>query len=474
MRYGSLFTGIGGFDLALDRCGMECVWQVEINPHRREVLKSHWPDVERFEDVREVGRHNLKPVDLICGGFPCQDLSVAGKRGGLKAERSGLFFKFARIVGELQPTWFIIENVFGLLSSEAGRDFTIVLSTLDDLGYGLAWRVLDSRYFGVAQRRRRVYVVGYLGAPCPYEVLFESEGCCGDTAEGGEAGKGTAAEVAGRIRSGGCGGVPSSRGENLAVTLSTTHGGGRRRCDDENLVAGESLSYALRGSRRGQFSGSQAPDDSGVRDNREQARGVGQTPERSGGAPGHGEEVDPNRVRETPGVPRRVDLPVREEPGEECIAFEPGIAKREGNESRFSEGICPTLRKDMDDNQPAVCIKSAAIGRKPEAGPQRGEVLDDGTTYTLNATEVHACLTPWDTQSMRVQSEDGVAPAIGNTKTGGEKGLAVYVMEENTRDESSAHDPCTCPDTPRYQALGDAVTVNVVEWIGRRIAEVSA
>lgn len=173
LTYGSLFSGIGGFDLGFDCAGMECTWQVEYDAKARSVLGRHWPNVERFEDVRNVGRDNLRPVDLICGGFPCQDVSVAGNRAGLAGERSGLWFEFHRILDELRPRWVVIENVPGLLSSNGGRDFATVLRGLVELRYGVTWRVLDSQYFGVAQRRRRVFIVGHLGDGRSAEVLFE-------------------------------------------------------------------------------------------------------------------------------------------------------------------------------------------------------------------------------------------------------------------------------------------------------------
>ena len=178
MTFGSLFAGIGGFDLGLERAGMECAWQVEIEDFPRRVLEAHWPGLYRPLDVCDVGGENLDPVDLICGGFPCQDLSVAGKRAGLAGERSGLFFEFMRIVDELAPSWVLIENVLGLLSSNGGRDMGAVLGTLAELGYGYAYRVLDAQFFGVAQRRRRVFVVGcFGGAAGAAKVLFEPESC---------------------------------------------------------------------------------------------------------------------------------------------------------------------------------------------------------------------------------------------------------------------------------------------------------
>lgn len=195
MKVGSLFSGVGGFDLGLERAGMRVLWQVEIDPQARAVLRKHWPDVDLHEDVRDVGRHNLEPVDLICGGFPCQDLSVAGRRAGLAGERSGLFYEFMRIVDELAPRWVLIENVPGLLSSNGGRDMGAVLGTLGELGYGYAYRVLDLQHFGVPQRRRRVFIVGHLGGFCPPEILFEPESVPGHPAPGREAGEGVAGGV---------------------------------------------------------------------------------------------------------------------------------------------------------------------------------------------------------------------------------------------------------------------------------------
>ena len=160
LTYGSLFSGIGGIDLGLDRSGWECKWQCEIEPFCVKVLDKHWPQVKKYHDIREVKPSELEPVDLICGGFPCQDLSVAGRRAGLAGKRSGLFYEFMRIADECAPTWVLIENVPGLLSSNGGRDMGAVLGTLGELGYGWAYRVLDAQYLGVAQRRRRVFIVG--------------------------------------------------------------------------------------------------------------------------------------------------------------------------------------------------------------------------------------------------------------------------------------------------------------------------
>ena len=176
MKFGSLFTGVGGFDLGFERAGMVCAWQVEFDKNCQNILKKHWSETELFDDVRTVGKHNLAPVDVICGGFPCQDVSIAGKRAGLAGERSGLWSEFARIIDELEPKWVVIENVPGLLSSNRGRDFATVIRWLAERGYGVAWRILDSQYFGVAQRRCRVFIVGSFGSGSASEILFEREG----------------------------------------------------------------------------------------------------------------------------------------------------------------------------------------------------------------------------------------------------------------------------------------------------------
>lgn len=188
MRLGSLFSGVGGFDLGLERAGMTVAWQAETDLKAAAVLAGHWPDVPNLGDV--AGVEAPPDVDLICGGFPCQDISVAGTRKGLKGDRSGLWYEFARIIEGSRPRWVLIENVAGLLSSNRGRDLGAILATLGDSGYGWAYRVLDSQYFGVPQRRRRVFIVANLGnGTCPRQVLLECEGGPGDSEAGGEEGE---------------------------------------------------------------------------------------------------------------------------------------------------------------------------------------------------------------------------------------------------------------------------------------------
>lgn len=162
MTFGSLFAGIGGFDLGFERAGMQCLWQVEKDAWCRSILAKHWPHVERYEDVCDVGKHNLRTVDVICGGFPCQDVSIAGKQAGIgEGTRSGLWSQFHRIIGELRPRYAVLENVRNLLSGDNGRWFGRVLGDLAEIGYDAEWEVLSASAFGADHERKRVYVVAY-------------------------------------------------------------------------------------------------------------------------------------------------------------------------------------------------------------------------------------------------------------------------------------------------------------------------
>jgi DNA (cytosine-5)-methyltransferase 1 len=193
----SLFAGVGGFDLAMQRKGVKVVASVEIDTKCNEILAKHFPEATQFTDVTTVKGSDLigagftPRTGIITGGFPCQDLSVAGKRAGLAGARSGLFWEIARLVEETQSEYFIIENVPGLLTSNKGRDFGVVIGTMADIGYSLGWRVLDAQHFGVPQRRRRVFVVGKrtTDGTSVAEILFKSDSLRGDYTQGRQTGQ---------------------------------------------------------------------------------------------------------------------------------------------------------------------------------------------------------------------------------------------------------------------------------------------
>ena len=161
LRHGSLFTGVGGMDLGLEWAGFETAWQVENNAFARKVLEKHWGDVPKFTDVRQCGKHNLERVDIISGGFPCQQISCAGKREGIgtaecPTERSGLWFEFLRIVRELRPRWVLVENVSRLLHTGDGDT---VLSDMEQAGYSCTPLVLGAEALGAPHRRERAWIL---------------------------------------------------------------------------------------------------------------------------------------------------------------------------------------------------------------------------------------------------------------------------------------------------------------------------
>lgn len=207
MRYVSLFSGVEAATLAWGPLGWEAMAFCEVEPFPCAVLAHRYPYVPNLGDVREVDWRGFiadrgRP-DVVVGGSPCQSFSIAGARTGLDGA-SGLMWEYVRAVRELRPRCLVWENVPGALSSTGGEDFRCLLAGLDELGYGLAWRVLDAQFFGVAQRRRRVFVVGMLGDPAgACEVLFERAGVPWDPAPGREKRKELAARAGRRAEAAG-------------------------------------------------------------------------------------------------------------------------------------------------------------------------------------------------------------------------------------------------------------------------------
>jgi len=194
----SLFAGIGGFDLAFERAGCTVAAQVEADPQCRSVLAEHWPQAARHDDVRSY-RAQPGEAAIVVGGFPCQDLSIAGKRAGFAGQRSSLFFEMVRIIYECRPAYVVWENVPGLLTANNGRDFASVLMALGAIGYHGAWTMFDAQFFGVAQRRRRVFGVfacGDSGAGRAAEILSLSRRMSGNPQAGGETGEAVAYALA--------------------------------------------------------------------------------------------------------------------------------------------------------------------------------------------------------------------------------------------------------------------------------------
>jgi len=429
MKLGSLFSGIEGFGLGFERAGFKIQWQVEHEAFCKKVLRTHWPNVPRFHDVCAVGSRNLTPVDCITAGVPCQDVSVAGKRAGLAGKRTGLFYEFARILRELRPAWFVFENVPGLLSSNHGRDFAEIQRVLMvECGYGICWRVLDSRYFGVAQRRRRVFIVGCFGKPCPPQILFEPTRSGWDLAAIREA----RAHVAASLTSG---------------TGSTSNAPGRRREDDHNIVQQAISSKWAKGS-----SGPAGDEHHNLiatlrSEYGEQAfRGDGSDPLVAATIPADRRLLtDGNRDN------LQVAYALREDPG--------GIGQ--GHNTTYA--ITENMRNRSQG--PGNYIVNAL-------SPVRGGA-DDNDAQANHIVSVHTPRIGRDGEHSDGNGNSGI-PEMPRTGIDGEQ-LNDDCDGRNIRtplDADGMRDFAGLPegmDSARYRALGNAVTVQVAQWIAQRI-----
>ena len=367
MKFGSLFTGIGGFDLGFRYSGIECAWQCEIDKFASEILRKHYRNIDNLGDVRNVGK-DTESVDLICGGFPCQDLSVAGKRTGLAGVRSGLWFEFHRVIKELQPRWVVIENVPGLLSSNEGKDMGILLGGLAELGYGWAYRVLDAQYFGVAQRRRRVFIVGYLGNPrYPAKVLFEPESGTRNNPPSRKARHETSGTIT--ARAGKSGAAANGQLTKLVTPAIVSNGDANSGFrDEQGLIV--SVSHPLRS--KGNLA-HRADMDTLIafqQNLRDEVRWFG------------GDGTIKGVLSTQPGMKQQTFLaPV-------AYSFEPGITAREGKESRISEEITSTLRAGMGDNQPAILWQNkTGVRRLTPVECERLQGFPDGWTDGQSDTQ---------------------------------------------------------------------------------------
>jgi len=359
MRYLSVCSGIEAATAAWHHLGWKPVAFSEIDKFPSAVLTHHYPKVPNLGDMTKYMEWKpYEKIDLLVGGTPCQSFSIAGLRKGLEDPRGNLMLTYLAIAARYQPRWLVWENVPGVLSSNGGRDFGTFLGALGNLGYGFAFRVMDAQWFGVAQRRRRVFVVGCLGdAGSAAKVLFESESLSRHPAPSREAGKRVAATLTGGfgergvdsdqiangnyavaacLRSGGNGGVPSSRGEHLVVgSLDTECGGGK--LTHQTIANGHIIGEWQSPNGKDIVGAMRARDYKGIgNDDLTEGRGLAV-----------------------------------------AYAFEPGIAGREGNPSRFTEEVAGTLRRNMGDNQTAV-----AIGTDCYNGAVTGDVSATVTSST--------------------------------------------------------------------------------------------
>lgn len=434
MNYLSVCSGVEAATVAWHDLGWNPVAFSEIEKFPSEVLAHHYPGVPNLGDMSNYKEWNFgeKTIDLLVGGTPCQSFSVAGLRKGLEDPRGNLALIYVGILDKFRPKWFIWENVPGVLSSSKGRDFGSFLGAVGELGYGFSYRVLDAQNFGVPQRRRRVFVVGHLGDWRPAaEVLFEPESLSRHTEESRKKRKDTPRDTTIGIDTSG----------PLAARDYKDMG-----TDGLNKTSAKMIPEVFENH----------PADSRVKEMGDTCHSVTARWGTGGG-----------------NIPFVLNNPIAVAHG-----FEPGIAKREGNPSRFTEEKSPTLRANMGDNQvavsfgwqnsdsqsmsvdtitptldksktPAVALAENTIGRQPQNGGNGNGFTEDGPMYTLNATGVHGVsnnmavrkLTPIECERLQGFPDDYTN------------------IKEN------------CPDGHRYKAMGNSMAVPVMRWIGKRIED---
>lgn len=247
MRYGSVCSGIEAATVAWHPLGWKPSFFSEIEAAPRSVLAHHYPNVPCHWDFTTIGSDEYGPIDLLVGGTPCQSFSIAGLRGGLGDDRGNLALEFLRLAQRKRPKWLVWENVPGVLSSNGGRDFGAILGGMVKLGYGFAYRVLDAQHFGVAQRRRRVFVVGHLGDwRSAATVLFERHSLQGHSAPSREKGKAVAAITATGVGTCGADDNQAQAGHivnwpaQIAPTLNAAFGS-KQGLEDQHIRGGGGL-----------------------------------------------------------------------------------------------------------------------------------------------------------------------------------------------------------------------------------------
>ncbi|MDY3129919.1 MAG: DNA cytosine methyltransferase [Berryella intestinalis] len=422
MRYVSVFSGIEAASCAWDGMGWEPVAFAEIDPFACAVLAHRFPEVPNLGDMKQIdwSRYRGK-ADLVVGGSPCQSFSVAGKREGLKGE-SGLMFEFVRCVREVRPRWVLWENVPGALSSEGGEAFGCLLRELaDGGGYGLAWRVLDAQFFGVAQRRRRLFLVGRAGdgfrEACG--VLFEPDCLSGDSAASRAKRQELAADARRRARGGDRARVAGFCAGNTAAAGSI----GYREDESPTLRGGASgtnqvPTVCIQGSMVGRSDGS-GPQGCGVSDDLSFTLDT--------------------RDRHAVAFAQNTRDEVRMQNGDGSIAG--ALAARPGAKQQDYLCIERPVVCMADDNAHAAVDEDMCGSLK--VGGSAPLVALGGRRYTVRR------LTP--TEFERLQGfPDGWTAVPYRGRTAGD-----------------------CPDGPRYRALGNSMAVNVMKWIGVRIDAVN-
>jgi DNA (cytosine-5)-methyltransferase 1 len=417
VRYGSVCSGIEAATVAWHSLGWKPAFFSEIEAFPRAVLSHHYQDVPLHGDFTTIG-DEYGAIDVLVGGTPCQSFSVAGLRKGLDDDRGNLALEYLRLAERLRPTWLVWENVPGVLSSSGGRDFGAFLGGLVELGYGFAYRVLDAQYFGLAQRRRRVFVVGYLGDwRRAAAVLFERESLSGNPAPSRETGESSAADVTHSLRGEGFDASEDGTGRGtplvpVAPCLDANFAKHHRQ-DNQHIDGGAGLFVMSSGQANAEVT----------------------------------QDISPTLNCNRDGAP---------------IAF-PAVcfsSKDHGGDAMVD--CSPTLRAGNSD-------KSHQNGGQPPAvayvDSENNAVLPDQPIGPLMAASPSGGGRPLP----------AVASAMAVRRLTPVECERLQGFPDNYTQIPYRNKPAeNCPDGPRYKALGNSMAVPVMRWIGERIAAVDS
>jgi len=389
LTLGSLFDGIAGFPLAAAMNGIVTLWASEIETAPISITKRHFPDMKHLGDIKDINGAEIEPVDIITFGSPCQDLSIAGKRAGLEGKRSGLFMEALRVIKEMRektngkyPRRIIWENVDGAFSSNEGEDFRIVLEEIANISaekrisiprppakdgnviwesagaimgdsWSLAWRTMDAQYWGVPQRRKRIFLVADFTGQCAGEILFKPEGLSRNTAEGREAREGAAGKIENGVKASGFNGWRSITGsleykDDRAPCLQATN-------PPDVVVGVDGYNQNLTGDIVNTLRGGRVDTDN-----------IGLIILNDQG----GSSINVEKGDISPTLKGQAK-------GHEPLVFEPGAVSRTGGHY-YEDGTTGTLRANMGDNQFAIALEN-------HPNDSRIKIIEDGKVQTLSS-----------------------------------------------------------------------------------------
>ena len=502
LTLGSLFDGIGGWQLAAIHNDVKPIWSSEIEKFPLAVTRERFPDTIQLGDITKIDGAKIEPVDIICAGSPCQDLSIAGKQEGLSGKRSGLFYRAINLVRQMRvatngeyPKFFVWENVPGAFSSNKGMDFKAVLeeiteseipvprsgkwSTAGMVRSGkcdIAWRVLDAQYWGVPQRRKRVFLVADFRTEgrCTDKILFEPKGLSGNTSEGGAKGK----KATDRTRES----VENTSVRPVNLQVATRH-----------KALGEGTGF-------------------GIGENGEPAYTL--QAEHSHGIAVYENHANDSRITECDNVSPTISGRCGTGGNNLPLVFEPGVATRDGGHI-YQDGKAPTLRSNPGDNFPTVFAIEGTGSRPSHHGIGYS---DDGKSFTLNTVERHTVavdvyngnITGDKTCSVTTASNisNGTSPKVAygigrdafnqgkNAKFDMSiseniqpsmvaKGAGAVLSQATIRrltplecerlqglpDNFTLIDDRTCSDSARYKALGNGMAQPCADYVIQQIKE---